>query len=227
MKKSFLLLSSMLVLANVGVLNAQESSESSLSVEMSESVSTDESTSESVDESSEAVGESGSENEDKKDPFDPASYETVFEADTYKIGTDMPAGEYKLFALEEYASYDLTGDARGEEYIAYNSIETFAYVVVEDGQFLEISEAFAVPVEDVDPVEPVDGKFGPGVYRIGVDIEPGEYKVTSIGEYASYDIATDANFIEYVDYGSIEKSNYVEVRDGEYLELVEAELIVE
>lgn len=223
MKKSLLLLSSMLVLANVGVLNAQESSESSLNVEMSESVSTDE----SVDESSEAVGESGSENEDKKDPFDPASYETVFEADTYKIGTDMPAGEYKLFALEEYASYDLTGDARGEEYIAYNFIETFAYVVVEDGQFLEISEAFAVPVEDVDPVEPVDGKFGPGVYRIGVDIEPGEYKVTSIGEWASYDIATDANLIEYVDYGSIEKSNYVEVRDGEYLELVEAELTVE
>lgn len=222
MKKSLLLLSSMLLLANVGVLNAQESSESSSSVESSESVSTDESSEESSSDE-----ETESEDTDQKDPFDPASYDTVFEADMYKIGTDMPAGVYKLFALEEYASYDLTGDARGEENIAYNSIETFAYVEVEEGQFLEISDAFAVPVEDVDPVEAVDGKFGPGVYRIGVDIEPGEYKVTSIGDYASYDIATDANLNEYVDYGSIEKSNYVEVRDGEYLELVEAELTVE
>lgn len=222
MKKSLLLLSSMLVLSNVGVLNAQESSESSSSLESSESVNSDESSQESMSDE-----ESTAENKEKKDPFDPSSYETVFEADVYKIGSDMPAGEYKLFALEKYASYDLTGDARGEEYIAYNSIETFAYVEVEEGQFLEISDAFAVPVEEVEPAEAEDGKFGPGVYRIGIDIEPGEYKVTSIGDYASYDISTDANLRDYVDYGSIEKSNYVEVRDGEYLELVEAELTVE
>lgn len=200
--KKILLLSSAFVLLNGLSVFAEESVDSAVSEESS------------VEEETSEV----------KDPFDPASYATIFESDVYKIGVDMPAGEYKVFALDEYASYTLANDARGEDFVAYMSVDTFAYVSVEDDQFLELEDAFAVPIEEVDPIEIEDDKIGPGVYRVGIDIEPGEYKVNAIDEYASYTIAGDPNMDDYIDYSSIEKSNYIEVLDGEYLQLEDAEM---
>lgn len=163
-----------------------------------------------------------------KDPFDTASYKTVFETDMYKIGADMPAGEYKIFAQEEYSSFSLTGDARGEDYIASDTVTRFAYVSVEDGQYLELRDCFAVPVEETWPVQPEDDKLTDGVYRVGVDLEPGEYKVsvTEGADFSSYSITEDANGQEYVDSNTISKSNYIEVKEGEYLTLRGAELVL-
>lgn len=126
--------------------------------------------------------------------------------------------------MEDHASYTLTNDARGEDYVAYMSFDTFSYVSVEDDQFLELKNSFAIPVEDADPVVIENDIIDPGVYRIGIDIDPGEYKVTATDEHASYTITGDANMNDYIDYSSIEKSNYIEVLEGEYLELKNAEI---
>lgn len=200
--KKILLLSCALVLLNGLTVNAEESVPTS-----------------DIDESVESIEET-----EYKDPFDPESYETIFEEDVYKIGTDMPAGEYKVFSVEDHASYTLTNDARGEDYVAYMSFDTFSYVSVEDDQFLELKNSFAIPVEDADPVVIENDIIDPGVYRIGIDIDPGEYKVTATDEHASYTITGDANMNDYIDYSSIEKSNYIEVLEGEYLELKNAEI---
>lgn len=199
MKKLLMLASSFLIVSSAVTIYAEETTveETTVSSEMNE-----------------------------KDPFDTSSYKTVFETDMYKIGADMPAGEYKIFAQDEYSSFSLTGDARGEDYIASDMITTFAFVSVEDGQFLELRDCFAVPVEETWPVQPEDDKLTDGVYRVGIDLEPGEYKVsvTEGADYSSYKITEDANAKEYIDSNFISKSNYIEVKDGEYLTLRGAEL---
>lgn len=95
---------------------------------------------------------------------------------------------------------------------------------VEEDQFLESKNSFAIPVEDAEPVVIENDIIGPGVYRIGIDIDPGEYKVTVTDENASYTITGDANMNDYIDYSSIDKSNYIEVLEGEYLEIKNAEI---
>lgn len=162
-----------------------------------------------------------------EDEFDPESYDTVYETDVYKVGTDMPEGIYKAFAVEDYASVEINNDARGEDYVAYISVETFAYFEVTEGQFVDLKDCFAIPADEAVPAKIEDGIAGPGHYRIGFDIEPGEYKVKALGEYAHYEINGDANGEDYIDYGYFEKSNYVEVREGEFLILSEAEMIVD
>ncbi|MBS4462930.1 hypothetical protein JXA27_10315 [Aerococcaceae bacterium zg-B36] len=196
MKKIVLLASSLFILSSVGSIYAEETTTSEMKQE--------------------SVAD--------KDPFDMASYKIVFETDMYKIGSDMPAGEYKVYSLDEYASFKLTGDARGEEYIAYDMVKTFAYVKVEDGQYLELSDCFAVPVEETWPVKIENDTIGEGVYRVGIDIEPGEYKAKAKDEFARYRISKDANAIDVVDSNSIKKSSYVDVKEGEYLKLEGAEL---
>ena len=122
--------------------------------------------------------------------------------------------------------YQITGDARGEDFVCGDNIETFAYVEIEEGQFLELINCFAVPVEDTWPVKIENDTLSEGGYRVGVDIEPGEYKVKSTDEYSHYRITEDANGKEYVDGNTIEKSHYIEVREGEYLRLAKAEMKV-
>lgn len=218
--KKLLLLSSCLISLSLNSVAFAETTTVSETSATEETTMADETT--EVEETT-----SSTEEVNDKDPFDPASYETVFEADMYKIGKDMPAGEYKIIANEDYSMFELNGDARGEDYIASNSVDTFVYVVVEDGQYLTLSDCFAVPVEETWAVEPVDGKLPAGMYRVGTDIEPGEYKVVAVEDYASYQITEDANGEKYIDSNSIKKSHYIEVKDGEYLLISSAELIIE
>lgn len=135
---------------------------------------------------------------------------------------------YKLYKIDKYACFEVTGDARGDDCIASQSVETFAYVEVEEGQYLDLSGSFAVPEDEKLPYDAEkEGVYGPGVYLVGYDIDPGEYKAKAIGKYPRYQIYEDALMNEYVASSSIEKSAYIEVKDKEFLSLVDAEIKVD
>lgn len=212
MKKSLFILSSLLLL-HIAPLMEVVAQGSEQAVEQEESI--------------EKKSEKKKKDE-KQDPYDPDTYKTVFEPDQYKIGKDMPAGLYKVYKIDKYASFSVTGDARGEERIAYQSVESFAYIEVEEDQYLKLDGCFAVPEEEMLPFDAENEEvYGPGIYKVGFDIEPGEYKAMASGKYPRYHIYEDALMTEYVTSSSIKKSAYIEVKEDEFLSLVDAEIMID
>lgn len=69
---------------------------------------------------------------------------------TYKVGTDIPAGEYKLTADpdEYYSSSSIYAGSEAEsKLLSYNSVKTTSYVTVKDGQYLVLSHCTATLVD--------------------------------------------------------------------------------
>lgn len=151
--------------------------------------------------------------------------DTMYPYGFYKVGEDMPAGEYKLFAHENTMGtsyFDVAADDLGEfsEILASGNFLNFTYVTVSDGQYFGFDDAYAVPAEEAPPYEPADGKYIPGMYKAGVDIPAGEHKLIFESDYAAYyehsldsthtpeSIIASDNFSDDI---------YVTVNDGEYI----------
>lgn len=151
-------------------------------------------------------------------PLSESAYDTVYTARMYKVGKDIPVGEYKLFA-EDSGYFSISTDSNGDDILFNDNFKTFTYVTLEDGDYFTLKRSFAVPVAEVPPYK-VDEIYEPGLYKVGFDIPAGEYYVETeeSGYYAllyssrdgSDNIITNDNF---------ENGTYVTIEDGQYLDL--------
>ena len=105
------------------------------------------------------------------------------------------------------------------------------YIAVKDGEYLEFTDGRAYRVKDAPEIFNDGEVLDEGMYRVGRDLEPGEYKVKSLTdeEYSGYyevcngsrgtidSIVTNDNF-------SGEK--YITVKKGQYLKLSGCQLIL-
>ncbi len=102
------------------------------------------------------------------------NYDTYYKPGTYRVGTDMPAGEYVVFAnpdaigyLYKYAVDGNVGNS-GKRYL-YNKYFDYCDVIrLDEGNYLDLSNAYAVPGDDVT----LDTSHN-GAYRAGKDIKTG------------------------------------------------------
>ncbi|WP_214836023.1 hypothetical protein [Exiguobacterium sp. s36] len=65
-----------------------------------------------------------------------------------------------------------------------------------------------------------DGEYGPGTYKVGTDIDAGEYKLTAADEdyHGYYEVKTDSSADgDMVGNSMFETTEYVSVEDGQYL----------
>ncbi len=154
-----------------------------------------------------------------------ASGETYSEG-MYKVGTDIPAGEYCLFSDDEYGGYySVCKNSNVDDIDSIINNDNFdynAFVTVSDGQYLELSRAYAVPVGDIDGKKYKIETDGEGTFRVGTDIEAGEYKLECTeAEYSGYYCVYDSSDPEadIVGNDSFDGQAYVTVTDGQYLQL--------
>lgn len=140
---------------------------------------------------------------------------------TYKVGTDIAAGEYNLMCNSTYGGYySINRDSTGSLYSIINN-GNFSYnaiVKVEDGQYLELSRCTLSPISEMPLIDYTQGTM----FKIGYQLPAGEYKLQSNSEYGGYyavltgltgsiyDISTNDNF---------HGQTYITVQDGQYLEL--------
>ena len=105
--------------------------------------------------------------------------------------------------------------------MANDSIDTFAFVSVSEGQYLTVNNGHFVDAEDAAVPDPnKDGIYSPGMYRVGVDIPAGEYKVSAMSNRWCYmEVSRDSSGTLYsiVTNDNIEASTYITVVDGQYL----------
>ena len=145
---------------------------------------------------------------------------------TYKVGTDLDAGEYLVIAsgmgyIEN--SKDSTGSL---ESIIFNENLTDGYhsfVTLNDGEYFKLQGAEMYPIDKAPSVVPEDGLYENGMYRVGKDIPAGEYKVvldSAIGMgYLEVNSSSRHSLDTIVTNENVQADMYITVKDGQYLTL--------
>ena len=107
-----------------------------------------------------------------------AKADATVSSGTYKVGSEIPAGQYYLVGSGYFA---ILKDSSGtlDAIIANDNFSGNSIVDLADGQYFELKGASMYPIEFYDPIEKTE--FKDGMYRVGIDMPAGEYKVTSFG----------------------------------------------
>jgi preprotein translocase subunit SecG len=162
------------------------------------------------------------ENPKEKEETEPEEKFTKYKSGNYKVGTDLPAGEYKLFT-KTMAYYEVTKDSSGnfDSIICNDNFSNFSYIKVEDGQYLKLQSCFAVPAAEAPAYEPTNGKYMPGKYKVGFDIPAGEYKVVSDGTMAYIEVSSNClgTMDSIISNDNFENSKYITINDGNYFKM--------
>lgn len=151
---------------------------------------------------------------------------------TYKVGSDIPAGEYVIAASGTFCYVEVAKDSTGtlDSIVANENVSTHTYFSVSDGQYLKIKDGEFALSSDAPAYAPENGVLKEGMYKVGKDIEAGEYKVTATDAncyYASLkgcrgildDIVANSNI-------ALGETAYITVSDGQYLQIKGGEVTV-
>lgn len=151
----------------------------------------------------------------------------IYEEGMYKVGSDVPAGEYYVSANAGFRCYfEVSSDSSGslDSIIANDNIDTFAFITLSEGQYFTVSRGAFVGASYIEvPGVDDEGYYSEGMYRVGIDIEAGEYKVEAINGSSCYiEVSTDSTgtLDSVVTNDNFDTSMYITVSDGQYLTVV-------
>lgn len=141
----------------------------------------------------------------------------------YKVGEDLPAGEYYVKCDGSNLYVEVASDSSGElDSIIYNlNTAGGVYITVEDGEYLEISGGNLYELDKAPDRGPEDGYYKEGMYKVGEDIPAGEYNVESTGDLAYIEVATDSRhqIEDIITNDNFENNKFITIEDGQYLTL--------
>ena len=154
---------------------------------------------------------------------------TKYKAGMYKVGKDIPAGEYFLVINSQSTAYlSLSSDSSGslDSIITNDNFGIFRYIQVADGQYLEVKRADIYLVDEKLPpiteVLEMGDAYMPGMYKVGRDIPAGEYQIIPDSGSSAY-YAVLSSSIDSIDSiitnGNTEAAKYITVKEGQYLEV--------
>ncbi|MDU2155768.1 hypothetical protein [Clostridium sp.] len=157
--------------------------------------------------------------EEKKD-------DSKIKSGTYKVGTDIPAGEYIVIS-KSLGYIESASDSTGAlESIVFNdnlSKGSNSYVTLNDGEYFKMTGAEAYPVASAPSVIPEDGLYKDGMYKVGIDIPAGEYKIMldNASGLGYYEVATDSShqLTSIVTNENVQADTYLTIQEGQYLKL--------
>lgn len=140
---------------------------------------------------------------------------TKYTSDFYKVGSDIPVGEYMIFAEGGHGYFCVSADSNQDDITFNDNFDYNSIVTVNDGEYLELSDCHAIPFEESPDVE----LTGSGMFKIGTHIPAGEYKLEATGGHGYYCIYPDSRQDDIISNDNFESQNYVTVSDGQYLVL--------
>lgn len=142
-------------------------------------------------------------------------YENKYPASQYKVGTDIPAGEYIIFADADHGYFALTTDGNGRDIITNENFSYNSIIQVDLGEYLTLKSCFAVPISDVQqlPIDKAD------MLKVGTYIAPGEYKLVADSDKAYYCIYNDSKQDDIDSNDNFSGQSYITIKNGQYLKL--------
>lgn len=139
----------------------------------------------------------------------------------YKVGDDIPAGEYYVKCNSYNLYIEVSSDSSGDlDSIIYNlNTAGGAYITVKDGEYLEIDGGDLYELDDAPEIGPEDGYYQEGMYKVGEDIPAGEYEVESSGDLAYIEVDSDSRhqIDSIITNDNFENNKYVTLEDGQYI----------
>lgn len=149
--------------------------------------------------------------------------EKGFAGGQYKVGTDMPAGEYVIVGS---GYLQISSDSSGEfgSIVENDDYSNRTIIAVTDGQYVQFSGR-AYTWDDAPKVDTSSGVLKDGKYKVGVDFAAGEYKVTPSGDgYLAVSTTASESIGSIVTNDNFNTEKYITVQDGQYLKLTRASL---
>jgi len=143
-------------------------------------------------------------------------YESIYREGQYKVGVDIPSGEYVIFSGYTNSGYfSLTSDSNGNDIIANENFDYNSIITIYDGEYIELSRSKAVPISEVTSLP----KDKSDMFKIGVHLPAGEYKLIAdeVGGY--YCVYNDNRQQDIESNDNFSGQSYVTVKDGQYLVL--------
>lgn len=153
------------------------------------------------------------------EPPEKGSKENPYRSGMYKVGTDLPAGEYLFFSNASQRAYVCaSSDSNQDDILENNNFSNSFFMTVADGQYLEASRCYFINASDYTVPINEDGSFDEGMYRVGIDIPAGEYKLTAEEDRAYWCLYNNSVVpFDIEDNDLFEGNTYVTVREGQYL----------
>ena len=93
----------------------------------------------------------------------------------YQVGVDFPSGDYFLYGDHGFAS--ITTGINSIKHIYFGN---FYFITLSENTKFFIRDANMIPVAQAPTIEPTNGYYASGRYRVGIDIPTGEYFFESI-----------------------------------------------
>lgn len=145
---------------------------------------------------------------------------TEYPSGQYKVGVDIPAGEYMVIALSDSGYFCVSSDANGDDIIQNDIFSTTSIITIDDGRYFELSGASAVPFDEFPDIFSDKDALIEGMYKVGYHLPAGEYKIEAdSGDSGYYCIYPDSYQEDIITNGIFEDSRYISVQDGQYLVL--------
>lgn len=137
----------------------------------------------------------------------------------YKVGKDIPAGEYVLYATNGSGYFSVNKNASGsfDAIITNEVFKTNSIITVKNGQYLELNRCKAVKASDVKV-----NTSGEGMFRVGIDIAPGTYQlIATRSPYGYVEVSSNSfhDFNNIIMNDNFSKNKYIDLKKGQYLKL--------
>lgn len=136
-----------------------------------------------------------------------------YSAGVYKVGNDIPAGEYVVFANGGKGYFCVSSDSNQDDILFNENFEYNSIITIKDGEYLHLTRSYAIPIEE----NPDVNVNASGMFKVGDHIPAGEYKLEATGEHGYYCIYPDSRQDDIVANDNFEGQNYVTVSEGQYL----------
>lgn len=153
------------------------------------------------------------------EPPEKGTVDNPYRAGMYKVGTDLPAGEYLFFSTGSSRAYVCAStDSNQDDILENENFNGTFFMTVSEGQYLEAKRCNFIKASEGTVKISEDGSFGEGTYRVGIDIPAGEYRLTSDEDRAYWCLYPNSRIpFDIYDNDNFEGSTFVTVRDGQYL----------
>jgi hypothetical protein len=153
----------------------------------------------------------------------------TYKAGQYKVGQDIPAGEYVAIAKGE-AYIEVAKNSKGTlESILVNDIFiNRSMITVSDGQYLKTQDCTLYASKDAPKVELKNGYLLSGMYKVGVDVPAGEYKVISDGDGSYIEVSKSSRHTldDIVSNDLFQGNKYITISNGQYVKFFDSKIKV-
>ncbi|MGL5512994.1 MAG: S-layer homology domain-containing protein, partial [Sporomusa sp.] len=151
---------------------------------------------------------------------------TTYAAGTYKIGVDMPAGEYLITSgSSDSPTYmQVASDSSNslDSTITNDNFYNRIYITVSEGQYLKFTAGTAILAKASSAYSATGGLYPSGMYLVGKDIPAGEYKISvedgGIG-LGYYEVCSDSLGVldSIITNDNISSDTYQTLKEGQYI----------